>query len=583
MNAKPFATVVQAFDDSLEKQPDRTAIHVLERPEGTFALSYADLDRAGRHAANGFRTRHLGAGDRAIVAIPTSREFFSVYFGALFSGVIPIIVPAPRASRPMDSYAGQLEAIAQATGATCVVATAEARESLSALSSLAIVTPAELCGDGEAARLGFTAKDTDIAHLQATSGTTGTPKFAMIRHRNIAANVEGIGLAIRHRAGDSLVTWLPLFHDMGLIGISYALYWQCPLVATDAANFVHNPIIWLQMISRFRGTLSPAPNSAYQACARLARRRTFDDLDLSSWRVALCGAEPVHEDTIRQFTGAFARYGFPATTMLPVYGLAEATLAATIPEAGALPHVERVDAELMELAGTCIPAPDSKRRSNVVSVGSPIAGHQIRIADGDGLPLGDREIGEVEFAGPSVIDGYWDNARETDSLKRAGGFLRTGDLGFLAGGQLYITGRQKDIIIINGRNLVPAQIEAAMENVLDGDAAHGLVACGMQDAGSKTESLHLIVESRILPHPDRAAVEDKLRGALEATFGLGGATIHWVKRGDIPKTSSGKVQRHRCRELIRQLGADTLPAIPGKGTESTLQQQRRTSWIPPTT
>jgi fatty-acyl-CoA synthase len=575
MPTQPFATVVDAFDDSLARHPDRTAIHVLERPEGTFALSYTDLHRAGRRAARGFRARQLRAGDRVLVAIPTSREFFAVYFGALFSGVLPIMLPAPRASRPMDAYAAQLDGLARATGATTVIATAEARQALSALSGLAIVTPAELCGDGELATLDFTPRETDVAHLQATSGTTGTPKFAVIRHRNIAANVEGIGRAIRHRDGDSLVTWLPLFHDMGLIGISYALFWQCPLIVTDAANFVHNPIIWLQMISRFGGTLSPAPNSAYQACARLAKRRTFEDLDLSSWRVALCGAEPVHEDTIRQFTEAFARHGFPATTMLPVYGLAEATLAASIPDVDALPHVERVDAGLMESAGRCVPAPDARRRASLVSVGPAIPGHHIRITDGEGLPLGEREIGEVEFAGPSVIDGYWDNVYETAALKRPDGFLRTGDLGYLADGQLYITGRQKDIIIVNGRNLVPAQIEAALEHVLDSDIVHGLVACGMQDAASMTESLHLLVETRTLPHPGQAAAEDLLRGALESAFGLGGVTIHWVKRGEIPKTSSGKIQRHRCRELIRQLG--TATTLPDHHT------QRRTPWIPSTT
>src|SRR6185436_5745690 len=303
--------------------------------------------------------------------------------------------------------------------------------------------------------------------------------------------------------------------------------------ATDAANFVHNPITWLQMISRFGGTLSPAPNSAYQACARLAKRRTFEDLDLSSWRVALCGAEPVHEETIRRFTEAFERYGWRATAMLPVYGLAEATLAATIPDPNALPHIDRLDGELS---------------MNMVSVGPAIPGHQVRIVDGEGSPLREREIGEVELAGPSVIDEYWDNPQETRSLKRADGFLRTGDLGYLAGGELYITGRQKDIIIINGRNLVPAQIEAAMEQVFNDDIA-GIVACGVQDAQTNSESLHLIIESRILPHPDRAVAEEKLRGGLESMFGLGGATIHWVKKGEIPKTSSGKVQRHRCREL----------------------------------
>lgn len=552
MTTNAFPTVVQAFEASLERHPDRTAVHLLHRSEGTSALSYADLDRAGRCAADGFEQRHLRAGDRIIVALPTSREFFSVYLGALMSGVIPIIVPSPRAGGRLDSYASQVHGIVNAVGARLVIATGEAQRQLAEVSALGIVTTAELCGDDEMPHPRFTATQSDIAHLQATSGTTANPKFAIIRHGNVAANVEGIGLAIKHRNEDSLVTWLPLFHDMGLVGISYSLFWQCPLIATDAMNFVHNPLTWLQMITRFGGTLSPAPNSAYQACARLAARRRCEGLDLSSWRVALCGAEPVHEETISQFTEAFAPYGFRATTMLPVYGLAEATLAATIPDVDALPHIERVDAEQMEKSGRCLPSPDEPgRRSAMVSVGAAIARHEVRVVDDAGVPRADREIGEVEIRGPSVIDGYWDDAQETDRLKRPDGFLRTGDLGYLADGQLYITGRQKDIIIINGRNLVPAQIEVALASAIESDVAHHVVACGVQDNRTKTESLHLIVETRIHPRPEQqTAAEDKLRSVLETSFSVSGATIHWVKKGEIPKTSSGKIQRYRCRQLI---------------------------------
>jgi len=180
----------------------------------------------------------------------------------------------------------------------------------------------------------------------------------------------------------------------------------------------------------------------------------------------------------------------------------------------------------------------------------------LRIVDAGGLPKGEREIGEVEFAGPSVIDGYWDNPRESEQLTRDG-YLRTGDLGYIADGNLYITGRQKDLIIIGGRNLVPTQIEAAMANVLGGDVVHCIVACGVPDERSKTEALHLLVETR-MPPTDHLAAEETLRSALESAFGVSGTIVHWMRKGEIPKTSSGKVQRHRCRDWIAAAAATAL-------------------------
>jgi acyl-CoA synthetase (AMP-forming)/AMP-acid ligase II len=555
MKIKNFETVVHAFTDRLENNPDHAAIHVVERSGEEFALSYADLYQGASRAAGVFRELAVGTGDRLILILPTSRYFFYIYLAALFSGVIPVIVLLPKLNRPIHASTPHLGRLIKEVEARYIVASREIKEIMGPEFLSRTVTAEEMCGNGNPSNPDVVCRGADIAHLQATSGSTGTPRLAVVRHGNIAANVKEIGTAIRHRAGDILVSWLPPSHDMGLIGISYALYWQCPLVMADTLNFIRNPINWLRLISRFKGTLSPAPNSAFQMCARLAQLRTFEDLDLSSWRVALCGSEPVHEDTIQQFTETFTPYGFPETAMLPVYGLAEATLAVTLSDIDSIPHIDTIDADLAETTGFCSPAsPDTKRTLKMVSVGMSIADHQLRIVNRDDVSLKkrEREIGEIEFYGASVIDGYWGSSAKDNSLKRRDGFLRTGDLGYLADGKLYVTGRQKDIIIIHGRNFIPSQIEAFIRKVIKSKSPNTIAACGIQDTRSKTENLHLIIEQRTnLSGADKDRMEEEIRSALEEAFAITGTIIHWGTRGRIPRTTSGKIMRYLCRQLIQ--------------------------------
>ena len=557
MNGSPYPTLVHAFADSLEKTPEKTAIHIAENGvQDTIAFSYADLYQDACRVAKGLKELHFTATDRLIIALPTSKGFFAVYLGALLIGVIPVIVPSPRRNSGWDIFSEKLMEIAKSVGALYVVVPSVVDEESERVSffPLKLVTVEKLRGYGEIQNLELVAAETDIVHLQATSGSTGNPKFAILRHSNIVANVHAIGIAIQHHAEDSLVTWLPFFHDMGIIGVSYALFWQCPLIAMDPMHFVRNPISWLRLITLFGGTLSPAPNSAFQVCARLAKLRRFKDLDLTSWRVALCGSEPVHEETLQQFYAAFKCYGFHQTALLPVYGLAEATLAATIPNINCIPSVESIDANIMESNSQCLPpTSESERHIRMVSVGTAIPGHQVRIVKGNGEPAEAREIGNIEFSGPSVIDGYWGDPQKTSALKQEDGFLCTGDLGYQADGYLYITGRQKEILIINGRNLIPAQIEALVEKVIKSRITRGVAACGIFSKDAKTEKLHLIIEYRIYP-PDLTTLESSVRTALETVFGLSGVTIHWVIKGTIPKTTSGKIQYHRCRDLITKNG-----------------------------
>lgn len=353
-----------------------------------------------------------------------------------------------------------------------------------------------------------------------------------------------------------LVSWLPLSHDMGLIGLSYALYHQIPLVLSDTTNFVRNPLSWLEWISQYRGTLSPAPNSAFQMCARLAALRPPRGLDLSSWRVALCGAEPVHENTLVQFTRAFAASGLNRVTPVPVYGLAEATLAVTISDIRAPFMVDHVDADAVASRGVATPAePDGEHSLSLVCVGTVVDGHELRIVDENGTLLDDRQVGEIEYRGPSVIDGYWHNDIANADLKRPDGFLRTGDLGYLADGRLYVTGRKKDLLIIGGRNFTPNQIESFVEAVAKSTLTPAVIAVGVPDQTTGTEALHLLLDTRLADEDSRRPLEARIRESLASAFDLTGVRMHWIAAGRLPRTTSGKIQRFQCRELIRELQA----------------------------
>ncbi|MEU4798467.1 fatty acyl-AMP ligase [Streptomyces sp. NPDC023327] len=564
----PARTVIGALLDHADRTPDRPAFHVIERSEEEFALTYADVRRLVAGTVAGLRAHGIGEGDRVLLVLPTSRDFLAVYLGCLYAGVVPVIAAEPAGSGP--HHAAPLRGLADQARATAVVAAPELADMLGAFLPVAVTTPEGL--RGEPVALGTPrATPASLAHLQATSGSTGAPKLAMVRHSNITANVRAIAEAIHARPDDSLVSWLPLFHDMGLIGISYALHAHIPMVLADPVNFLRNPMSWLRWISRYRGTLSPAPSSAFHICARVAKRRPPADLDLSSWRVALCGAEPVHEATLREFQAAFGPFGLPETTLRPVYGLAEATLAATISDVDRPYAVDRVDAEAVSARGRAEPRPAGDPRSmSMMCVGPAVPGHRLRVVDGDGRPLPDRVIGEIEVSGPSLIDGYLpareDAARPEapdqgaasrtgpadERLKRPDGYLRTGDLGYQVDGELYVTGRRKEIVIISGRNYVPDQIERFVEAVAKSPRTPAVVAVGVPDPMLRTEQLHLLLDERIGEGRDRQHVTDEVRAALAEAFGISGVTFHWIRRAQLPRTTSGKIQRHLCRKIIEE-------------------------------
>lgn len=546
------ATAIHGLLASVEDNPYGFAARVIEKGGQEHVLTYGELCRLVGATAEGLAARGVGHGDRVIIAVPGSRAFLACYLAAQARGVIPLVVAEPKRDRP-----ARVHDLARACDARLAILPGEAADEFEAVLPCPVVTADALRqSGGRDGALAVVATADGIAHLQGTSGSTGTPKLAIVRHRNVVANVEAIAKAVDARRDDVLVSWLPLSHDMGLIGLSYALYHQIPIVLSDTANFVRNPLAWPEWISRFGGTLSPAPNSAFQMCARLAALRPPRGLDLSSWRVALCGAEPVHESTLKQFTTAFAPSGLRKATPVPVYGLAEATLAVTMSDIRSPFTVDRVDAEAVASKGIAEPAQtDGERSLSMVCVGAVVDGHELRIADEDGAPLGERRVGEIEYRGPSVIDGYWQNDVANADLKRPDGFLRTGDLGYLADGKLYVTGRKKDLLIIGGRNFTPNQIESFVEAVAKSTVTPAVIAVGIPDETTGTEALHLLLDTRLADEDGRKALEARIRDGLADAFDLTGVGLHWIAAGRLPKTTSGKIQRFQCRRLVEDLQA----------------------------
>ena len=554
-----LATIPEILFQSVESAPETPAVSFVYSAEGIETVSRRNLLRWASRAAGALREGGVRRGAPFIAALPTCRDTIAMYIAALCTGSVPVFMARPRLSKSGEVHAAQINALAAETGAAGIVLESSEADILAPLLTVPVIRR-EALGDGPEIELTPDGAG-DVAHLQTTSGTTGTPKLAVVRHANISANVRAIGDAIEKRADDRVISWLPLYHDMGLICVSCAFGWQVPLVLTDPANFVRNPITyWLGIISRTRGTISPAPASAYQVCARLGLHRELKGLDLSTWRVGFCGAEPVHERILTDFSAAFSRYGLPPTTVLPVYGLAEATLAVTIPR-GVSRVVDRIDATMLEKEGRAAARRSSRRTVSVVAVGQVLDAHALRVVDAEGRALPERVVGEIEFAGPSAIDGYWVEHGHS-SLKSADGYVRTGDLGYLADGRLFVTGRKKEIIIYYGRNLVPSQIEAFVEQGVNGFLPKGVAMIGIPSREQGTEEAHLLVEARVVPPENHVAIEEDIISAVTEAFDVRLAGIHWHEKGGIPRATSGKIQRYRCRQMV-------LAGKSGRGQLST--------------
>lgn len=545
--AHDVLTLVDAMRRSaLRNEGHGIRFHVT-RDEST-RVTYADLDRMARHEAVGFWRAGYRPGDRALLAFEPGLDFLRALYGAMYAG-LTVVLASVTPGRHLEAIRNRILSIAADAGCSVVVTTELTAQALGGLGSL---TPWYLSDFGDTAHAETwenpgLAPD-DVAVLQYTSGSTGEPKGVVITHGNLVANQRSIAAVTGIDSTTVGVGWLPHYHDMGLVGMYLQLVFAGgELIAMSPSLFLRRPVLWLELITKYRATATVGPDFAYGLCTRLVTDEKLDELDLSSLRTVITGAEPVRIGTLQRFADKFARSGFQLDAFVPAYGMAEATLLVTGKRSGTSVRTRAVDPTAME-QGLAL-SPSCTAAAVLVSCGPPTPEHELVIVDPTSLsPVENGTIGEICVRGPSVASGYWRRPDETaESFGfRPGGcdrtFLRTGDLGFLHEGELFVTGRIKDLIIVHGRNIYPTDVETSLAGHLadHGDAV--AVAFEWDDGG-----VALIVEAANAFDP--AAVEHARR-AVAAEFSLGAVAVALVKRGAIPRTTSGKLQRQLARKKL---------------------------------
>ncbi len=532
------ATVVGLLRARAAERPEQVAFTFLADGESEGgSLIYAELDRRAAAIAAALAAS-VPRGERALLLYPPGLDFIAAFFGCLYAGVVAVPAYPPR---PNDRSQSRLRAIAHdatpraaLTTEAILAGAVEPRGLLAVAPELAGLRwlPTDALGEGGAAVTSEPVPES-LAFLQYTSGSTAAPKGVMVSHANLLHNERMIGAAFGMDEESVVVGWLPLYHDMGLIGnVLQPLHAGGRCVLMSPVAFLQRPLRWLEAISRYRGTVSGGPNFAYELCVRKASPEALAGLDLSSWRVAYNGAEPVRASTLERFAETFAPCGFRKEAFYPCYGLAEATLFVTGGSAGQAPRV------------------DDRR----VSCGRSWMGQRLVVADpetGAELPSGTE--GEVWISGPSVAGGYWENpegtARDFNAFLAAGEgpFLRTGDLGYLTGGELYVTGRLKDLIILRGRNHYPQDVELTAERAHPDLQPGGGAAFSVETGGEE----RLVIVHEVARHRSEgiAAIAEAVRSAVAAEHEVQAQEVVLIRQAGLPKTSSGKVQRRLCREL----------------------------------
>lgn len=576
-NTIEFATLVELLQWRALHQPERLAYTFLLNGETEENhLTYGELDLQSRTIAALLQDLEVTR-KRVLLLYPPGLEFIAAFFGCLYAGVVAVPCYPPRFNRAMS----RLRSIVSDAQATVVLTTTPILSNLKQWFSEApeLATLQWLATDDKTSII--LAEDwqepavssNTLAFLQYTSGSTATPKGVMISHGNLLHNSAYIDHNWEHTADSVLVTWLPHFHDMGLIyGIIQPLYKGFRCFLMPPVSFVQQPSRWLQAISRYKATHSCAPNFAYELCVRKVTSEQRSTLDLSSWRMALNGAEPVQPKTLQRFFEAFKTCGFSWSTFCPGYGLAEATLIVSVVRKTAEPSSCTVQTDLLEHNFIAETVEHQQRTSTLAGCGYSTFDTKVVIAHPESLvQCAPNEVGEVWVSGPSVAQGYWQRPEETERTFQAyladtkdGPFLRTGDLGFLRDGELFITGRLKDLIIIKGRNYYPQDIELSVEHSHSALRAGCGAAFSVEVDGEERLVITQEVERSYRRNLDVDELVQVIRRAVLFQHELLVYAVVLLEPGSIPKTSSGKIQRHACRigflsRNLKIVGACTKP------------------------
>jgi acyl-CoA synthetase (AMP-forming)/AMP-acid ligase II len=588
-------TVAQAVEDAAKADPTRGFRFVPEAfapgltsggaNETTF--SYTAIERASARYGGALQALGLRKGDRVALILPQAEDFILCFFGAVRAGIVPVPIYPPLGLGQLQGYLDNTRHIVAKSGARALVTSSTIKRLLGTVQASCPALEQVVAVEGireslEALKPEKITLD-DVAFLQFTSGSTSRPKGVSVTHLNLATNIHYImelGLKVNpeHDVG---VSWLPLYHDMGLIGFVLTPLMQAiPCVFLPPLLFLKRPVSWFQAITRHKGTIAYAPNFAYALCSKRIREKDLEGIDLSSWRVAGCGAEPIRPETLETFAATFARVGFRKEALFPSYGMAESTLAIAFSPLGDGVKTLSVDGPTLWADGVVALASEGDEHAvRLVSCGSEFPEHRIRIFDPDDArsdtPLAEGHVGEIRISGPSVMAGYWEDAERTRETF-AGPFLRTGDLGFLYGGELYICGRSKEVVIVNGRNYYPQDMEWEASKVT-GIRKGNVIAFGARDPTGRERDRERVViafemqddASHGTDRADQAlGLSQAVRKAVQDGMALTLDDVVPLAPGVLPKTSSGKLQRAKTRELYE---SGELTQRAGRGESSRLE------------
>ncbi|HEU4382203.1 MAG TPA: AMP-binding protein [Anaeromyxobacteraceae bacterium] len=576
------ATVAAALAAAASHPSGVTFVDLRERETW---LSWAEVADRARRAAAALSGLGVRPGDRVALVLRTEPAFLDAFFGAILAGAVPVPLYPPVRLGRLDEYLAGTARLLSVSGARLAVAGGPVRRLLG--EALARARPDLGCLD--AARLAEArgggpireAAPGDLCLVQFSSGSTVDPKPVALTHANLMAQIEALTALVGPTPVDVLVSWLPLYHDMGLVGcLLGAMSYPGPLVLIPPEHFLARPALWLRAMARHRGTISAAPHFAYAYAADRVAAEDLAGMDLSPWRVALDGAEPVTAPALRRFAERFGGIGLDPGALMPCYGLSEAALAVTVAPAGRPPRVKAVDPEALHARGEVVPG-----RREVVSVGAPVPGAEVEIRGQDGAPLPERRLGRIFVRSPSVMRGYLgDEAGTARALP--GGWLDTGDLGFADGGELFVHGRAKDLVIVRGSNHAPEEFEACLEGMA-GLRPGCAVALGFLPEGAEEEQLLILAErsrrrsalapaltpalsrGERNPHPSWLAwspsplsqrerdtgLEEAIRRVILERTGVRAHLVRILAPGTLPRTSSGKMRRG---EALRRFQSGSL-------------------------
>jgi fatty-acyl-CoA synthase len=557
-----FRTVAEAIARVGEFYPEHDYVFQdLQGVEKQYTFVALERETAARAAA--LQDLGLVPGDRVGLIVIAPEDFVLAFLAALRVGVVPVPLYPPTSFASLDAYHARTSKILESAAARIVIASGELQNVLwslvDAVPSLETLVAVEQLRGSTRVPVFPVIEPGDLAFLQYTSGSTADPKGVMVTHGSLIANAHGVileGAQLDAGRNDKAVSWLPLYHDMGLIGFVIApLCHGISAVCIPTIRFVKRPSVWMETISRHRGTTSFAPNFAYALAMRRTRPEELASLDLSCLRVLGCGAEPIQPETMRRFTELYATHAhLPRHAIMPAYGMAEATLAISLKPAYEAMRTIVIDADAFQSRGVVREPIEGGTVVEYASCGVPFAGHEVAAFDEAGERLPEGREGELWHRGPSVTAGYFRNPEATAATYRPDGWLRTGDLGFVVQGHTYVTGRLKDLIILNGRNIPPQAVEWEASDV-PGTRKGNVVAFSVPGEASE----ELVIVAEVKDPAQRPAVIEAVKARIQRQLGITAAEVVCVPAGAIPKTSSGKLQRSKARQLYLEgaIGAGT--------------------------